>query len=130
MPRRSGLRRDRLHVEDGCFIQPSGPVMDEGSDAPLFSEAQWTLDFGNTVEQIMSTVRAVGRFECLAMVKGVRVRVTRVPPAGRNSTTQRQVRSSTPSRCRSRWPAETASSSSSTGTCSARRPSPARRSAR
>lgn len=49
----------------------------EGSYAPLFGEAQRTLDFGSTVEQIMATVRAFGRFECLAIVKGVRVHVTR-----------------------------------------------------
>jgi methionyl-tRNA formyltransferase len=49
----------------------------EGSYAPLFSQAERTLDFGKTVEQILRTVRAFGRFECLACINEVLVHVAR-----------------------------------------------------
>ena len=46
-----------------------------GSYAPLFADADRTIDFGDTVAQILHTVRAFGRLECLATVNGVRLHV-------------------------------------------------------
>jgi len=46
-----------------------------GFHAPLFGDSERTIDFGDTVEQILNTVRAFGRFECLATVNGARVYV-------------------------------------------------------
>ena len=48
-----------------------------GSYAPMYSDDDRTLNFEWTVAQNLRIVRAFGRLECLAMVNGVRVYVTR-----------------------------------------------------
>jgi methionyl-tRNA formyltransferase len=48
-----------------------------GTYAPLFDDSQRTIDFAQSVDQILNTVRAFGRFECLATVGGVRTHIAR-----------------------------------------------------
>jgi len=48
-----------------------------GSYAPIFADAERTIDFGDSVAQILHTVRAFGRFECLTTVNGLRVHIGR-----------------------------------------------------
>ena len=48
-----------------------------GSYAPLFKDADRTLDFNQPLARILRTVRALGRLECLAKVNGVHMHVSR-----------------------------------------------------